>query len=212
MANKNKVYVTGDTPFETVVQSDKDGANLVFDPDDFKSLSVTQLNELSTTNKQRYNVVRELAEERKNRTDVDEAVARSFRVEGSAVNARQRLAIVQKRPGWRHRWERPAMLDVRRAQGWKLAGKEWKTYRDSKDGVHRIGSEGQEELLLIEIPEAQYKKLKTEKKRRRQRAFQAIEGQTREDLRRLSRVANDGEGVDVVDDTTKADFRPVTQE
>lgn len=204
MQKKNKVHVSKDTSFEVVVESDKNGAQLVWDPKDFRSLQPEELKQLSKLNRDRYEVFRELAEEEQKRSDVDEAVMDSFTVGDVAATATERLRLHETRDGYVARWERPDMVEVRKSQGWKMATKGYRSHRGGGSGIHRIGSKGQEELVLMEIPEKEHEKLQKQKLKRRQRAIEGVANQAKSEIERL--------GGGSVDESTSGDFKSISHE
>lgn len=211
MEKKNKRLVEMDTPLEMVLEWDKAGDLLVWDPDKFQTLPASELAQLSKTNRDRYTVIRDVAAEVQKRSDVDETVARSFNVGEKAANASDRLRLRKTREGFVQRWERPAMVEDREAQGWQMARKGNTSFRGDGSDIHRIGAKGQEELVLIEISEKDHQRLKQNKRQRRERAFQGIEAEARRNLQRLGQQAG-ADGSVVVDDNTAAKFRPISQD
>lgn len=201
MATKKKLLVTPDTTSEEMLNLDKVGGTLTWDTANFVEVPAETLQMLSKANRDRYTVFKELAEEAALRDEVDEMVASTLNVDNIAARASDRLRVVTTKKGVVTRWERPDMLEVRKSQGWKLAKTGHRTLSGDGtkgDGIHRIGSKGQEELVLIEIDERAHRKLGQAKKQRRQRALTGINNEAKSQLRRLGSEAA-GESLDILE-------------
>jgi len=207
MDKRKKLLVTTAMPFSDVVKSQSDGVMLLWDPADFRTLSASELSKLSKQNQDAYQISRALAEEQQKQSGGDDLIAESFSIGKVGARATDRLHVKTTKAGVVTRWERPDMLEVRKSHGWRLAKGGHQTLsgdgqgKDDK-GFHRIGSMGQEELLLIEIDEKDHRKLTQDKRRRRQRALTGINNDTKQQLRNLGSQAA-GEVVDIVDDMDK---------
>lgn len=205
MATQKKQLIRSSTPFEKVLEFDKEGMTLSWDTDDFGSLDSSQVRQLSKGNRDRYSVFEEMAREQASRDPEEESIATGFEVSGGTGSPSERLKVTSSRKDVVTRWERPDMVNVRKEQGWKVASKGHETLRGaSSDGYHRIGSKGAEELILMEIPTAQWKKLKQARRNRRQRALQGATNQGKSEVRRL--------GSQPIDESSSGDFQPISRE
>lgn len=205
MANTKKVMVTKDVSVEEMLQWDKDGHVLVWDVDDFRKLSPAQLKAFSKPNRDRYEVFKEIAETEANRDVTEEEVADAVQVGVAAGTATERLHVESQKDGYRYRWERPDMVNVRKDQGWRVATKGYKTLRNERGrDIHRIGSKGQEELILMEISDENHAKLREAKAARRKRAIEGVINQGKSEIRKL--------GSQPIDDTSGGDFTPISQQ
>lgn len=217
MEKGKKLLVKADTDFGTVLELQEIDGMILWDPDSFKRLTTAELNKLSKPNRDAYQVVRALAEERQKQSDVDELVAESFLVGKVAARATDRLAVTTTKKGVVTRWERPDMLEVRKSQGWRMAKTGHQTMSGNGtagDGYHRIGAMGQEELVLIEIDEKNHRRLVQDKRQRRQRALSGINNDVKQQLRNLGSQAA-GEALDIVEDADSGDgpaFKAISQE
>ena len=201
---KKKVMITKDVSFEDVLQYDQDGVTLVWDVDSFLELGEGDLRKLKKATRDRYSIFRELAEEQKGRKAGDEAVVAGITVAPDVGRATSKLDVRGKNPTMDYRWERPDMVNVRLEQGYRVA-KGVRTLRGADDkGIHRIGSSGQDELILLEVPKDVKASMKADRRRRRERAFTGQEEQAKSEIERL--------GGGRVDDKSSGNFAPISRE
>ena len=201
-----KVVIYPTTSYEEVLQYDKEGRDLVWDPENFHRLTEEEVRGLRAETKARYSVFLELAEEAAVRNPEEEEITARIKVSDDVGSAMTKLEIRNKRKGMSYRWERPDMVDVRLDEGYRYA-KGIKTLRGAgPDGVHRIGTHGQTELVALEVPEAVIERKRRERHLRRKRAIDGIPSKTRADVEKL--------GGHFVDEGTSANgnFQPISQE
>lgn len=198
-----KVIITSDVPFEKVLQYEAEGADLFWDLDDFQVLEDENLRKLRKPTRDRYAVFLELYRDAKTRTPKEERVVEAIKVAPDAGQAATKLEVRNKKEGMDYRWERPDMVDVRLEQGFQLArGVNTLRGGDSK-GIHRIGSNGQDELVLLEITKERKAELRKQRLARRDKAFAVQKEQAKSEIQRL--------GGGVVDDSTDTEFRAISQ-
>lgn len=205
MANEKKVTITKDVSVEEMLKWDQDGCVFVWDVDDFKALTAVQLKGLSKVNRDRYVVFKEIAETERAADPVEDEVVEAVQVSSIAGSAKDKLRVTAEKSGYVYRWERPDMVNVRKDQGWRFATSGYKTLRNETGrGGHRIGSKGQEELILMEIPEEDHQRLRAIKAEKRKRAIEGVTNQGKSEIRKL--------GSEPIDDTSKANFQPISQQ
>ncbi len=198
-----KVVITSDVPFEKVLEYELAGADLFWDLEDFQVIADENLRQLRKPTRDRYAVFRELNQDALKRSPREEKIVEAIKVAPDAGQAASKLEVRNKKEGFDYRWERPDMVDVRLEQGFQFA-KGVGTLRggDSK-GIHRIGSNGQDELVLLEIPKERKAELRKQRLARRDKAFAIQKEQAKSEIQRL--------GGGSVDDSTDSDFRVISQ-
>lgn len=205
MTKDKKVTVSSDTTFEDVLRYDTEGALLVWDSEDFEPLSDEEVRQLRKANRDRYVIFKEIAEDLASADKKDKKVSEDFSVGASAGLAVRRLEIKGKDESLAYRWERPDMVEDRKDEGWKFVKDGVSTLRNQNGkGIHRIGAQGQEELVLMAIPKEKLASRKERKRLKRERAIEGIARESRNSIEKLGGIH--------VDDSTKAPFQPISHE
>lgn len=202
---EKKINITEDNTLEEVLKYDNEGYLLVFDPDSFMELSGNDLRSLRKINRDRYSVYKEIAEDAKKRVPRDEKILDEFQVAASAGLAARRLEVKGKDPKFAYRWERPDMVEDRRDEGWNVVNDGVSTLRNqSGKGIHRIGAQGQEELVLIAIPKEKLAVRQERKRLKRQRAIEGIAVESKASIEKLGGIH--------IDDKRGGNFQPISHE
>jgi len=204
-----KVFIDVAHDGKEILSFDAAGATLVFDPMKMPVVNDTIVRKLSTENRMRFNVAKEIAGELKQRKPADDVVlglvtSDGFDMPETAGQAKQRLYIEGKMPGYEYRWIRPEDVDTFQARGWEVDNTgTLKTFRGSGRGPRTIRSQGKVELVVVRMHESAHKKLRAEKAEKRARALRVPEQNAREQIRRL--------GAKVVEDGDGTGFAPISQ-
>lgn len=205
MTKDKKVTVSSDTTFEDVLRYDTEGALLVWDSEDFEPLSDEEVRQLRKANRDRYVIFKEIAEDLASADKKDKKVSEDFSVGVSAGLAARRLEVKGKDESLSYRWERPDMVEDRKDEGWDYVKEGVSTLRNQNGkGIHRIGAQGQEELVLMAIPKEKLAGKKARKKAKRERAIEGIARESRNSIEKLGGIH--------VDDSTKGPFQPISHE
>jgi hypothetical protein len=200
-----KIEITQDNSFDEVVKYDEEGYLLAFSPDSFLELGSDELRQLKKINRDRYAVYKEIAQDAKKRNPKDEKVLEDFQVASTAGLAARRLEVKGKDENFAYRWERPDMVEDRRDEGWEVVTKGVSTLRNQKSkGIHRIGAQGQEELVLISIPKEKLAAKKERKRLKRQRAIEGIVSESKASIEKLGGIH--------IDEKQGGDFQPISHE
>jgi len=143
-----KLIVSLDTPFETIVQSDAKGMVLLFDTKrDFVQLPDAMVSRLSRDNALRYSHARDFHDVWAG--DDELAVAAAISVDLQLVAKPTEKLQVDTPDSLQHRWVRPENVRTRLAKNWSIAGERIKSFIGLTNGVHKIGYNGQTELVLM---------------------------------------------------------------
>jgi hypothetical protein len=144
------------TPIETMIEYDSAGKTLLFDgKDNFRVLDEAVLRQLSKDNNMRYRFAKEFHDSRANQSEF----ASKINVDLQLVSKPAQKLDFVARKGMTGRWVRPEMIRDRMAKGWKIADAKTDAYLPMEGGVHRISRNGQDELILMEKPTAEVKKI-----------------------------------------------------
>lgn len=155
-AKSNKVIVLSDMDPDDVLDLDSKGKELLFDGrSDFVQLSDEIVSKLSKDNKLRYNFAREFHDSWR---DADGVAPEGFTVDRQNTGTATQKLEYKLPKGMRARWTRPELVASRMTRGYKVVHQEGKTYVGEQNGTHKVTNLGRDELILMSIPEAQYKK------------------------------------------------------
>ena len=205
MEKDKKVIVKADLTFEEVLRYDNEGMLLVWEPEDFQPLKDEELRQLRKANRDRYEIFKEIHEDSKKRIEEDEEILGGFQVGVTSGLAARRLDVKGKDENFSYRWERPDMVEDRRDEGWQITKKGVKTLRNQEGkGIHRIGAQGQEELILMQMPKDRLSVRKERKKAMRARAIEGIANESRSNIEKLGGIP--------VSDRDGGNFRPISHE
>lgn len=149
--------VTGGDSRESIVKWDSDGVVLQFDAkEDFVVLDDVTVAALHADNKLRYTHARDFHAAWQD-TQASDA-ARELHVDLQLTSKPTDKLKATARNGMRTRWVRPELVRDREAKGWSVADGRTKSFLGAKNGIHRIGYNGQDELILMERSEAECKR------------------------------------------------------
>lgn len=155
--NPGMLAVTTSTPVEEMLRWDEEGGGLLFDSfEEFVALPPETVGKLGRTNRLRY--VQALEIHKNARDDgpgsVEDKIAGSLQVDLQTVLTPTDKLAFEVPKGFDGRWARPEMVRTYEARGWKLARGEAKSSvgADKSDGLHKLGTNGQLELVLLVKP------------------------------------------------------------
>ena len=155
--NKQKTFpVHIDTPIEDVVNSDKEGKKLEFDVDRFKKLSDRVVSFLSDRNKVIYrSAYQEFCE-----LQEGEYKPSAVKIQPVSMDPLARMEVHNKDPHYEY-----AFMRADEKNAWIRDGKEVVTIHndnvitassDNGEGIHKIGTTGDTELILMREPRQQW--------------------------------------------------------
>lgn len=185
-AEKKVIEISIDHDPEEVLSYNKDGFTLNFEsePRRFRRLSVAQIKELSKENRTRYYVSKGLhddaVEELRNPSWMDDA-----EVGGRLASATARGQVYGKDPSKHYAFQRPDQVRDRKYEGYRITqDPSLDSFNANPDGIHRIGTHGDTEQVLMEIPKEKYKKIQEAQREKTRRMTEGPEdnfmGQTGE--------------------------------
>lgn len=155
-SSKESVIVNASFSPVNVLELDAKGAILMFDgKDGFVELADEVVAQLSADNKRRYAFAREfhLTWRGSDQNRLSESISVDRQSTGTPL---QKISTTGKK-GLRFRWCRPELVDARIGQGYRIANADdAKSYAGARNGVHRIGVQGRDELVLMAMPEQMY--------------------------------------------------------
>jgi len=155
--NAGSVTVSSGMSPEAVVKYNNEGKALVFDVQGgFPELADSVVRQLSSENRMRYSHAREIHAILRPEAEL---ATQGIQVDLQLVSKPKEKLDATPPKGLVHRWVRPEKLRDRQAKGWKVAGKETKSYLGMTGGMHRVGHNGQDELLLMTKPRTEHEKV-----------------------------------------------------
>lgn len=149
------LLVTLDTPYESIIESEKAGVEVSFSDEvgKFKRLTDDEFKGLGRDNRARYVLAERYYEEAKNKADNPEGVALLGEIRQSA-RASDRLYVGNKRPDMAYSWKRRD--EIRSAiayDGWTVAkDPKLEVFRRPGGGTPVTGVLGEDELILLGRP------------------------------------------------------------
>jgi len=160
--SREMVSISPDMEGTAVLELDSQGMKLLFDgQDSFIKLDDSIVGALSRDNKQRYLQAKDFHASWRGIESNEFAAQFTVPREGFGTPMQKLEAKLPK--GYRHRWVRPELVRQRMELGYKVVGDEGKSFVGSKNGVHKVGLLGHDELVLMAIPEADFSKRQVEK-------------------------------------------------
>ncbi len=185
---KKKEEISIDFTPQEVVSLDKEGYILTFDdmPGRFLDLKENVLNKLSKFNRTSYLVSEGLHARRKREASNPEDFATpGLKVNPGYATATARLKVQNMTPGMHPCWKRPDELRQASYDGYTVArGKEIDTFMGEEGDVHKVGAYGQDELILMQIPEETADQRMKDVVDKSNRRSEAVKSNAIEDLRR----------------------------
>lgn len=157
-----KHIVTLDTSIKDVLKWDLEGKDVYFDDEDEKFLFIPEdiVKELSLITKQRYKLAKRVYDDaKKDKEKYGDGLEylSKIKVSGRYASATQKLKVHQQKKGFHVCYKRPDEVQSCLADGYRIA-KDVKTFNSDVGSVHYVGSHGEPELILMEIPEEEFQK------------------------------------------------------
>ena len=98
------------------------------------------------------------------RDHAEAPIPKDITITGRFASATERLAVHNQKPGMSYSWQPPDKIRQMSYEGYKVStDADLDTFGKSPSGVHRIGIQGNDEMILMEVP--------TEIRDQRQRAI-----------------------------------------
>jgi hypothetical protein len=148
------VEITLDNTWEEVVSCDKEGKKLLFNDavGRFFELSPIQVRELSHDNRQRYFLAEGAAKFNKHEARI--APIADIAVSGRFASPAARLEVTNKTPGRHYTWKRTDEVANYKRDGYEVATEDGLGTADSvPSGVRKVTAHGEDELVLMSIPQ-----------------------------------------------------------
>lgn len=180
-----KKDIVFDTLFDDMLKWQKEGYDLIFSWDNPIVLTSEQFKQLSVENKDRYYQAKESASGQdlvKNSVQAQSVYKNSYSVRPGSPN--EKLSVLNKEKDMEYRWELPARVTSKEAQGWVVdEGQATKQINnDAGSSVKVVGQKGKEELILMKIP----KKIVQEREQKNRDRYQKTKEYTLESFERLA--------------------------
>jgi len=164
VAKRSKISITLDTSPEDVVELDSKGFELFFEHDvgRFKELPEETVRELGYENRVSYGIARGVWLALK-KEEVNGPTPGLQILPPKAASAGRRLEIMGQKTGTHYCWKRPDELVQAGMNGYKIVqGDGVQTFAERGDGTHRVGAFGQDELVLMQIPQEKFEAIEAE--------------------------------------------------
>lgn len=176
------VKITIDNDPQEVVQYDNDGVRLEFEHANGKFLRLPPevTRSLSYENKQRYFVSKGMFEETLSFDGYDR---RNFPPRQGFATATDRLSVLNKDPKMHYCWKRPDELRQAKMDGYRVAqDASLDTFNSEPSSTKTVGTHGQEELVLMEIPKEINQQQRAANKEKDQRRRKGVESGAVDDM------------------------------
>lgn len=183
---RSKVSITVDTSPSDVLRLDSEGYQLLFsaEPGSLPDLTEDQTRELSYDNRVSYGIAMALSKEAEKRKDQPKPLVDSIKAP-LAASAGRRLEVIGAPEGWHYCWKRPDELHEAGLAGYTYAGDEVQTYATRVGSTHRVSALGQDELILMKIPQEQFEKIEREAGERSRQLIDSGSNAAKENIARL---------------------------
>lgn len=160
--DKGKVVVSVDNVVKDVLKWDIEGKEIYFEDEVEKFLELPEdiVKELSLITRQRYKIAKSAyndAVKEKERGGSGIEYLSKIKVSGRFASATQKLKVYDQKKGWHQCYKRPDEANMALSEGYRLA-KDVKTFNSDVGSVHYVGTHGEPELILFEIPEEEFQK------------------------------------------------------
>ena len=157
-----KYIVTIDIPVKTVLKWDLENKDIFFDDEEDKFLELSEdiVKELSLVTKQRYKLAKRVYDDaKKDKEKYGDGLEylSKIKISGKHASATQKLKVHQQKKGFHVCYKRPDEVQSCLADGYRIA-KDVKTFNSDVGSVHYVGSHGEPELILMELPEEEFQK------------------------------------------------------
>ena len=157
-----KVIISIDNQISDVLKYDSNGKDIYFDDEEGRFLDIPEdvVKELSLITKQRYKLAKKVHEDIVKETEKYGSgieYLSKIKISGKHASATEKLRVHQKEKGMHVCYKRPDEVQSSLADGYRIA-KNVKTFNSDVGSVHYVGSYGEPELILMEIPEAEFQK------------------------------------------------------
>lgn len=180
-----KKDVVFDTSFKDVLKWQDKGYDIVFSWDSTIILDQNEFKQLSVENKDRYYQAKFASEGQdlvKTSTSAQKAYKDDYSVRPGSPT--EKLAVLEKEQGMEYRWELPARITSKEAQGWIVdeGSARKQINNDAGSNVKVVGMKGKEELILMKIP----KKVIDQREQKNRDRYQKTKEYTLESFERLA--------------------------
>jgi len=176
------VTISIDNTPEEVVQLNNDGVKLLFDHANgrFLKLPPEVARDLSYENKQRYFVSKGMFEET---LSFDHYDRRKFPPKAGFATATDRLDVKNKDPRMHYCWKRPDELRQAQLDGYRPAADDTlDTFSNPTGSTRTVGTGGQEELILMEVPKEVKEQQRAANKEKDHRRREGVESSAVDDM------------------------------
>lgn len=183
---KSKVSITIDTSAEDVLRLDNEGYQLLFsaEPGAIPVLDEDQTRALGYDNRVNYGIALALSKEAEKRKDQPKPVLGEIKAP-LAASAGRRLEVIGAPKGVHYCWKRTDELHEAGLAGYTFAGDEVQTYATRVGTTHRISALGNDEMILMKIPQERFEEIEREAGEKSRRLLESRSNVAKEEIARL---------------------------